>query len=171
MRGVHTKLKTKVRTTVHFHRPKTLKRMRRPKYPRKSIPSRPRLDQYNIIKHPLTTESAMKKIEDNNTLVFIVDLRANKPQIKQAVKKLYNIDVAKVNTLIRWVDPNCTLPYYTRTHTCRPDCKKKAYVRLAPDYDALDVANKVRKKTSEIFRVNFFCSPLSRLVSYERSVV
>lgn len=101
LKGIHTKLQTKVRTTVHFHRPKTLKRMRRPKYPRKSIPSRPKLDQYSIIKHPLTTESAMKKIEDNNTLVFIVDLRANKPQIKQAVKKLYNIDVAKVNTLIR----------------------------------------------------------------------
>ena len=28
---------------------------------------------------------------------------------------------------------------------CRPDGKKKAYVRLAPDYDALDVANKVRE--------------------------
>ena len=26
----------------------------------------------------------------------------------------------------------------------RPDGQKKAYVRLAPDYDALDVANKVR---------------------------
>ncbi|CAD7691994.1 unnamed protein product [Nyctereutes procyonoides] len=50
---------------------------------------------------PLTTESAMKKIEDNNTLVFIVDVKANKHQIKQAVKKLYDIDVAKVNTLIR----------------------------------------------------------------------
>ena len=43
----------------------------------------------------------MKKIEDNNTLVFIVDKRANKPLIKQAVKKLYDIEVAKVNTLIR----------------------------------------------------------------------
>ena len=31
----------------------------------------------------------MKKIEDNNTLVFIVDVKANKHQIKQAVKKLY----------------------------------------------------------------------------------
>ncbi|OBS59533.1 hypothetical protein A6R68_09342 [Neotoma lepida] len=50
---------------------------------------------------PLTTESAMKKIEDNNTLVFIVDVNANKHQIKQAVKKLYDIDVAQVNTLIR----------------------------------------------------------------------
>jgi large subunit ribosomal protein L23Ae len=60
-----------------------------------------RLDQFKIVKFPLTTESAMKKIEDNNTLVFVVDKRANKPQIKLAVKKLYDIDVAKVNTLIR----------------------------------------------------------------------
>ena len=52
-------------------------------------------------------------------------LQANKPQIKEAVKKLYEIDVSKVNTLIR------------------PDGVKKAYVRLAPDFDALDVANKI----------------------------
>jgi len=44
----------------------------------------------------------MKKIEDNNTLVFIVDKRANKPQIKMAVNKLYSIQVSKVNTLIRY---------------------------------------------------------------------
>lgn len=36
-----------------------------------------RMDQFAIVKHPLTTESAMKKIEDNNTLVFIVDLKVN----------------------------------------------------------------------------------------------
>lgn len=59
------------------------------------------MDHYSIIRHPLTTESAMKKIEDNNTLVFMVHLRSNKPQIKQAVKKLYNIEAAKVNTLVR----------------------------------------------------------------------
>jgi len=115
----------KVRNTVHFRRPKTLALPRNPKYPRKSVPHRNRLDQYSIIKHPLTTESAMKKIEDNNTLVFIVALKANKPQIKAAVKKMYDIDVAKVNTLVR------------------PDGQKKAYVRLASDYDALDVANKI----------------------------
>ncbi|CAG5135826.1 unnamed protein product [Candidula unifasciata] len=87
------------------------------------------VDQYCLIKYPLTTimsgPSAMKKIEDNNTLVFIVDKRANKPMIKMAVKKLYDIEIAKVNTLIR------------------PDCEKKAYVRIAPDYDALDTANKI----------------------------
>ena len=72
-------------------------------FPRKSAPRVNKLDQFAIIKHPLTTESAMKKIEDNNTLVFIVDIRANKPQIKLAVKKLYNIDIAKINTLVRFV--------------------------------------------------------------------
>jgi len=60
------------------------------------------MDAFNIIKFPLTTEAAMKKIEDNNTLVFIVHTRANKHHVRAAVKKLYDIDVAKVNTLIRY---------------------------------------------------------------------
>lgn len=45
----------------------------------------------------------MKKIEDNNTLVFIVDIRADKKKIKDAVKKMYDIQSKKVNTLIRSV--------------------------------------------------------------------
>ena len=53
-----------------------------------------------------------------------MDFKANKHQIKQPVKKLYGIDVAEVNTLIR------------------PEGVKRAYVPLTPDYDALNVANK-----------------------------
>ncbi|VCX36659.1 unnamed protein product [Gulo gulo] len=49
---------------------------------------------------PLTTESAMTKLEDS-TLLFVVDFRANKHQIKQVAKKLDDIDMAKVNTLIK----------------------------------------------------------------------
>lgn len=90
-----------------------------------SAPPMQKLDSFAIIKFPLTTESAMKKIEDNNTLVFIVDTRATKKQIKDAVARLYDIQTKKINTLIR------------------PDGQKKAYVRLLPDYDALDVANKI----------------------------
>ncbi len=101
LKGRHTTIKKKVRTKVTFYRPRTLKKARQPKYPRRSAPRRNKMDHYSIIKHPLTTESAMKKIEDNNTLVFMVHLRSNKPQIKQAVKKLYDIDAVKVNTLVR----------------------------------------------------------------------
>uniref|UniRef100_A0A452UA41 Large ribosomal subunit protein uL23 n=1 Tax=Ursus maritimus TaxID=29073 RepID=A0A452UA41_URSMA len=101
LKGVHSYKKKKIRTSPTFRQPKTLLLQRQPKYPRKSTPRRSKLDHYAIIKFPLTTESAMKKIEDNDTLVFILDVKANKHRIKQAVKKLYDIDVAKVNTLIR----------------------------------------------------------------------
>jgi ribosomal protein L23 len=57
---------------------------------------------------PLNTESAMKKIEEHNTLVFIVDIKSNKQQIKDAVKKLYDVQAAKVNTLIRFVSAQWT---------------------------------------------------------------
>jgi len=90
-----------IRTRSKFYRPKTLKLARNPKYARKSVASRPSLDKYNIIRYPLATESAMKQIEDNNTLTFIVDIRSNKRQIKAAVKELYEVDTVKVNTLIR----------------------------------------------------------------------
>ncbi|MBA0853662.1 hypothetical protein Goshw_020624, partial [Gossypium schwendimanii] len=144
--GVTFKKKAKkIRTKVTFHRPKTLKKDRNPKYPRISAPPRNKLDHYQILKFPLTTESAMKKIEDNNTLVFIVDIRADKKKIKDAVKKMYDIQAKKVNTLISSllscfaaVNRYCRVSYESR-----PDGTKKAYVRLTPDYDALDVANKI----------------------------
>ena len=60
-----------------------------------------KLDKYRIIQCPVTTESAMKKIEEINTLVFLVDVKATKPKIKDAVKQLYDVKCAKVNTLIR----------------------------------------------------------------------
>lgn len=70
-------------------------------YPRRSVPRAPRLDAYKVLRFPLNTESTMKKIEDNNTLVFICDVTANKRQIKEAVKKLYDVEPVKINTLIR----------------------------------------------------------------------
>ncbi|OQV22328.1 putative 60S ribosomal protein L23a [Hypsibius exemplaris] len=124
-KGTITTRRRKVRTAIAFRLPKTLKTARKPKFPRNAVPHRPRMDKFAVIDHPITTESAMKKIEEHNTLVFLVHLRASKPQIKAAVKSMYDVDVAKVNTLIR------------------PDGFKKAYVRLLPDYDALDVANKI----------------------------
>jgi large subunit ribosomal protein L23Ae len=78
--GSAGKNKKAIRTSVVFHKPKTEIRAREPKYPRRSSARVSKLDSHSIIVHPLTTESAMKKIEDNNTLVFIVDKRANKPQ-------------------------------------------------------------------------------------------
>ena len=118
--------KKKIRTSPTFWQPKSLWLQREPKYPQNSEPRRNKLDHYVVIKLPLTTKSAMKKIKDKNKLAFIVDVKTNKHQIKKAMKKLYDIDVTKVHTLTR------------------PDIEKKAYVHLVPDYDAVDVANKIR---------------------------
>jgi large subunit ribosomal protein L23Ae len=80
------------------------------------------MDSGKVLIHPLNTESAMKKIEENNTLVFIVDVKANKRQIAAALKKQYDVTTVKINTLIR------------------PDGSKKAFARLTADVDALDIA-------------------------------
>ncbi|MDI1492432.1 MAG: 60S ribosomal protein L25 [Ramalina farinacea] len=122
LRGNHQKKNRKIRLTTTFHRPKTLQLSRSPKYPRKSVPHETRLDHHKVLIHPLNTESAMKKIEENNTLVFICDVKANKRQIKGALKTLYDVDCVKINTLVR------------------PDGTKKAYARLTQDVDALDIA-------------------------------
>ncbi|PAA70956.1 hypothetical protein BOX15_Mlig022537g3, partial [Macrostomum lignano] len=125
LKGTQQLRKRKIRTTPRFKRPETYRPPRAPKYARRSLPRRNALDAFKIMQYPLTTESSMKKIEEQNTLVFIVDKRASKPLIKDAVKKLYDIQASKVNTLIR------------------PDGLKKAYVKLSAEHDALDVANKI----------------------------
>jgi large subunit ribosomal protein L23Ae len=80
------------------------------------------MDAEKVLVYPLNTESAMKKIEENNTLVFIVNVKANKRQIAAALKKQYDVNCVKINTLIR------------------PDGSKKAFARLTTDVDALDIA-------------------------------
>ena len=140
-RNGYSKKGTRIHTRVHFFKPKTLVLKRNPAYERVAVADLPaelsdkekrdarkslgKMSKYDVIKCPLTTESAMKKIEDHNTLVFLCDVRANKRQIKDAVNEMYGIKCEKVNTLIR------------------PDGVKKAYVRLTSEQDALDTANRI----------------------------
>ncbi len=57
------------------------------------------MEPYQIIKRPLITEKGMRLNEEGSTVVFRVDSRANKLQIKHAVEVLFNVVVMKVNTL------------------------------------------------------------------------
>ena len=115
----------KAYTRPQFRRPHTYRKPQQAKPSNNTKTIKDKNDEFRVISYPLTTDMAMKKIEDNNTLTFIVDSFANKTQIKKAIRTLYQVKAAKVNTLIR------------------PDGLKKAYVRLAPAYDALDVASKI----------------------------
>lgn len=80
------------------------------------------LDPWQIVQHPRLTEKNVDKIDLENKLVFIVDQRATKAQIKWAVEELFDVEVDNVNTLIA------------------PNGNKKAYIKLNESYDALDVA-------------------------------
>jgi len=83
------------------------------------------LDPYEVLLYPLMTEVSLRLLEKENKLVFIVDRRATKRDIKRAVETLYEVVVEKVNTVIT------------------PDGRKKAYVKLSPEYSASDVAIKL----------------------------
>ena len=57
-------------------------------------------DPYQVVLHPLVTEKTMFNMDKNNTLEFLVHTTATKPQIKEAVEKLFDAKVARVNTRI-----------------------------------------------------------------------
>lgn len=83
------------------------------------------MDPYEVILYPLMTESASLMVERENKLVFIVNLKATKEDVKRAVEELYEVKVEKINVVVT------------------PKGQKKAFVKLHPDYKATDVAIKL----------------------------
>ena len=53
---------------------------------------------YDIVKRPVITEQSMEAVADKK-YVFMVDVNANKTQIKEAVELAFGVKVAKVNTI------------------------------------------------------------------------
>ena len=83
-----------------------------------------------IIKKPVITEKMTAISEKLNKYAFIVDVRANKLQIKEAVEDLYGVKVASVNTM-RY--DGKVKSRYTKSGvmTGKRDACKKAVVTLA----------------------------------------
>jgi large subunit ribosomal protein L23 len=54
----------------------------------------------NILIKPVITEKMTEASEKNNRFGFVVDRRANKLEIKDAVEKMYGVSVEKVRTMI-----------------------------------------------------------------------
>ena len=80
------------------------------------------MDSNNIIKYPLSTEKAIRMMEAENKLIFVVDRKAKKPEIRQAIEESFKVKVDKLNTMID------------------KDGKKRAIVKLTMDSLAIDVA-------------------------------
>ncbi len=79
-----------------------------------------------IIKYPLLTEKAVGLIEKENKIAFIVDKNANKEEIKKEVEEKYGVKVEKV----------------TVVNTMKG--RKKAYIKLKPEFKATDLALKLK---------------------------
>lgn len=56
------------------------------------------MDQYTIIRRPIVTEKGTALKDDNNQLIFEVNLDSNKSEIKKAIEKLFKVTVLSVRT-------------------------------------------------------------------------
>ena len=81
-------------------------------------------DAQKIVERPYVTERTFDQIERENKLCFIVADRASKPQVAAAVEALYEVKVYSVNT-------------------ARTNKGKKAFVRLAAENSATELATKL----------------------------
>lgn len=82
---------------------------------------------YDIITRPVLTEKTYMLISDKK-YAFVVDIHANKTEIKEAVEKIFDVKVESVNTL----RTDGKLKRQGRTQGRTPETKK-AYVTLKKD--------------------------------------
>lgn len=82
------------------------------------------MDAFQIIKNPISTEKAVRIMESENKLIFLVDRNASKPEIKQALEEIFKIKVEKITTLIN-------------------KGVKKAYVKISKETKAIDIATQM----------------------------
>ncbi len=58
-------------------------------------------DPRDIIYEPVVSEKTYDLIERTNTYTFLVDRRSNKEEIRDAISQIFDVDVVRVNTLLR----------------------------------------------------------------------
>ncbi len=58
------------------------------------------MNLYQVLLRPIVTEKTMAETDQYNKFVFEVALKANKPQIKEAVEKIFDVEVVDVHTMI-----------------------------------------------------------------------
>lgn len=81
-------------------------------------------DYHDLIYKPIVTEKSMDLLADGK-YTFIVDKRANKTEIKNAIEKIFNVKVESVHTMIVKGKPKRLGRYQGRTSD-----RKKAVVEL-----------------------------------------
>jgi large subunit ribosomal protein L23 len=83
------------------------------------------MEPFKKLLHPHMSEKYVSLIERENKIVFIVNRKATKNQVKEAVEKIFDVKVEKINTVIGFKG------------------EKKAFIKLKPEFKAMDVATKL----------------------------
>ena len=83
------------------------------------------MDIYNIIKYPLSTEKSIRLMEAENKLIFVVNKKATKKEIKKAIEEMFKVEVDTVNTLVN------------------AEGEKRAYVKFSTKNPAIDIATQM----------------------------
>ena len=78
-----------------------------------------------IIKRPSATEKSIRMMEAENKLIFVVDIKSTKDEIKKAMETMFKAKIARITTHIT------------------PEGEKKAYVTFAKETPAIDIATQL----------------------------
>ncbi|MAG15776.1 50S ribosomal protein L23 [Candidatus Woesearchaeota archaeon] len=77
-----------------------------------------------VIKYPVSTEKGIKLMETENKLIFVVETKSTKNDIKKSIESTFNVKVEAVNTFIN-------------------QGKKKAYVKINKETPAINLATQL----------------------------
>ncbi len=83
------------------------------------------MEPYNTIKCPLSTEKSIRLMESENKLIFVVNKKATKIEIKKAIEEIFKAKVVRVNTFVS------------------SKGEKRAYVKFSADTPAIDIATQM----------------------------
>jgi len=79
----------------------------------------------SVIKRPSATEKSIRLMESENKLIFVVDIKATKAEIKKAMETMFKAKIARITTHIT------------------PNGEKKAYVQFSQETPAIDIATQL----------------------------
>ena len=83
------------------------------------------MEPYKIIKYPLSTEKSIRMMESENKLMFVVEKKAKKGDVKKAIEEMFKAKVESVNTFVG------------------NDGKKRAYVKFSSETPAIEIATQL----------------------------
>jgi large subunit ribosomal protein L23 len=53
----------------------------------------------SVVKYPLQSEKALRMLQDEKKLVFVVERRATKPEIRKELEKRFNVKIGSIKTV------------------------------------------------------------------------